>query len=310
MTEFGFIDNIKTLFDSLPTNDFEGIGDDCAILPIGGGESLLFTSDMLVENIHFSLETTSPFDLGVKSVAVNLSDVAAMGATPIATLLSLSLPKGVDEHWAEEFMRGYHSISERHSVPLVGGDTTASLGHITINVTAIGRTSDSHIKRRSAARKGDVIMVTGSLGDSAAALASFMAGKKSTPFSSRHLCPTPRIEEGRWLGEQRAVHAMMDISDGVASDIRHIMSQSGVGAEIALERIPTLHDARTALCGGEDYELLITVEGDLAEELITQFNDKFSITLTPIGEIIDGSSLCWLLHGEPQSVELMGFRHF
>ncbi len=310
MTEFGFIDNIKLLFSSLPSNSFEGIGDDCAVLSIGGGESLLFTADMLVEDIHFSRVTISPYDLGRKSLAVNLSDVAAMGARPVATLLSLSIPKDLDPSWAEEFIRGYHSLSFEHGVALVGGDTTSSVSQITISVTAIGRAASSNIKRRSAAQVRDIVMVTGRLGDSAAGLRELMSGGGEGAFVTAHRLPTARIEEGVWLGAQRGVHAMMDISDGVGSDIRHIVSKSGVGVRIDLDKLPTYHDPRTALCGGEDYELLLTVSPDEAPEIVSQFNAQFAVSLTPIGEIIDGKSVEWRLNGEVAADDFMGFRHF
>ncbi|MFI3282426.1 MAG: thiamine-phosphate kinase [Rikenellaceae bacterium] len=310
MTEFGFIDHIKELFSSLPTNGFEGIGDDCAVLPVGGGESMLFTSDMLVEDIHFSRASTSAFDLGHKSLAVNLSDVASMGAKPVATLLSLSLPKDLDPQWAEEFMRGYHSLSERHGVALVGGDTTASTSQITINVTAIGKASNHCIKRRCGAQVGDVIMVTGRLGDSAAGLRDIMNGMQSTPLASIHRLPTPRVEEGEWLAKHDCVGAMMDISDGVASDIRHIMSRSGVGAQINIESLPTTHSPQIALCGGEDYELLFTVRQELSESLRTQFSTNFSVAITPIGVIIEGAEIEWREMGERLPLDFMGFRHF
>ena len=137
MTEFGFIDSIKRLFATLPDNGFEGIGDDCAILPIGSGESLVFTADLLAEGVHFLRDATSARELGRKSLAVNLSDVAAMGARPVATLLSIALPADAADTWAEAFMLGYRELSEQFGAALVGGDTTRSLSGVTINVTAI-----------------------------------------------------------------------------------------------------------------------------------------------------------------------------
>ncbi len=311
MTEFGFIDSVKSLFAELPSNNFEGIGDDCAVLPINNEESLLFTSDMLVEDIHFSRSTISAFDLGYKSLAVNLSDVASMGAQPTATLLSLSLPKDLSSEWITEFMKGYHSLSRKYNVALVGGDTTASTSLITINVTAIGKAPNPQIKRRCDAKVGDIIMATGRLGDSAAGLKDLLSGDLETNYANIHRRPTPRIEEGIWLGQQKSVHAMMDISDGIASDLRHIMSLSEVGALINIESLPTSHDPHTALCGGEDYELLFTVAPNEAVELITKFNTEFLISATPIGEIIDNTNkIEWFKNGNPCELDYMGFRHF
>ena len=238
MTEFGFIDRIKDLFATLPDNGFEGIGDDCTVLPVGGGESLVFTTDMLAEGVHFLRAATSSRELGRKSLAVNLSDVASMGARPVATLLSLSLPDDATGAWAEEFMQGYRELSQEFGVTLTGGDTTRSAAGITINVTAIGRAADTHIKRRSGARPGDVIFTAGALGASGAGLRDILAGRYNTPAAAVHRNPRPQVAEGVWLGQRHEVHAMMDISDGLASDIRHIMERSGVGAAIAKCGIP------------------------------------------------------------------------
>lgn len=232
MTEFGFIDHIKELFAALPDNGFEGIGDDCAVLPVGEGESLVFTTDMLAEGVHFLRPATSPRELGRKSLAVNLSDVASMGARPVGTLLSLSLPADTAGTWAEEFMLGYRELSEAFGVTLAGGDTTRSAAGITINVTAIGRIADAHIKRRSGARPGDAILVAGELGLSGAGLRDILAGRYDTPAAAAHRNPQPQVAEGIWLGARPEIHAMMDLSDGLASDIRHIMERSGVGAAI------------------------------------------------------------------------------
>ena len=215
MTEFGFIDRIKDLFATLPDNGFEGIGDDCAILPVGGGESLVFTTDMLAEGVHFLRTATSARELGRKSLAVNLSDVASMGARPIATLLSLSLPDDATGAWAEEFMQGYRELSQEFGVTLAGGDTTRSAAGITINVTAIGRAADTHIKRRSGARPGDVIFTAGALGASGAGLRDILAGRYDTPAAAIHRNPRPQVAEGLWLGRRHEVHAMMDISDEI-----------------------------------------------------------------------------------------------
>ena len=255
MTEFGLIDTIRDMFAAIPRNGFDGIGDDCTVFPLGSGESLVFTADLLAENIHFLRRATSARELGRKSLAVNLSDVAAMGARPIATLLSLAIPHDLPEGWIEDFMEGYRDLSAQYDVGLVGGDTTASDSGLVVNVTAIGRIADSHIKRRSDARPGDLIAVGGSLGESGAGLRDILAGRYDTPLAQIHRNPAPQVAEGIWLGERPEVHAMMDISDGIASDLRHILHQSGVGAEVDTECIPTPVDLETAVSGGEDYKL-------------------------------------------------------
>lgn len=310
MTEFGFIEQIARACASLPDNGFEGIGDDCAVLPAGNGESLVFTADMLAEGVHFLRGATTPEELGGKSLAVNLSDVAAMGAEPVATLLSLSLPADATGEWAEAFMRGYLALSARYGVALVGGDTTASKGGVVVNVTAIGRVRNERIKRRSGARPGDTIFTAGRLGASGAGLKEILAGRYDTPQAAIHRNPVPQVAEGIWLGTRPEVHAMMDISDGVASDLRHIMERSGVGAEVDTERIPADADLETALCSGEDYKLLLTADTAAAPGLAADFEARFGSPLYPIGRIVPGDRLVWLRAGTPLQADWQGFRHY
>ena len=312
MTEFGFIDSIKQLFASLPDNGFEGIGDDCAVLPVGGGESLVFTADLLTEGVHFLRNATSAHELGRKSLAVNLSDVAAMGARPVATLLSIALPADAADTWAAEFMLGYRELSEAFGVALVGGDTTRSLSGITINVTAIGRAADAHLKRRSDARPGDIIFTAGQLGASGAGLQDILAGHYDTPSAAVHRNPQPQVAEGIWLGSRLGVHAMMDLSDGLASDLTHILDCSGTGAEVDTDRIPVAPgaDVRMAACGGEDYKLLLTAAPEAADRLATEFNARFGSPLYPIGRITAAPGLTWLRNGKPEPLDWHGFTHY
>lgn len=312
MTEFGFIDKICARFAELPLNGFEGIGDDCAVLPVADGDALLFTADLLNEGVHFLRRATSARELGGKALAVNLSDIAAMGGRPVATLLSLALPPDAGETWAEEFMEGYHALSERYGVALVGGDTTRSGQGITINVTAIGRAPLSCIKRRSAARPGDVLFTTGALGASGAGLRDLLAGRLDTPAAVEHRNPRPQVEEGLWLGMRREVHAMMDLSDGLASDLRHILDRSGVGAEVLLERVPVAEgsDLQTAACGGEDYKLLLTADAEGAGRLADEFLKRFGSPLHPLGRITGTRELVWLQNGNPVPLDWHGFTHY
>lgn len=317
MTEFGLIEMIRTRCEGLPTNSFEGIGDDCAVLPIGGGEALVYTSDLLVEQIHFLRQATTPEELAHKALHVNLSDVASMGVRPVATLLSVALPPEMMQgDWAKRFAEGYIEASKRAEVALIGGDTTASERDIVINVTAIGRGPQTNLKRRKDALAGDIICVCGELGGSGAGLKAILAGRYDTPQAQLHKCPTAQIKEGVWLGRQRAVHAMMDLSDGPASDLRHILKASGVGAEVELEAIPIAPgaDLDLALSGGEEYKLLVTVAAEEYEALAAAYQEQFSAPLYPIGRITtlptEGESLRWLRHGDPTEEDWQGFRHY
>ncbi len=283
--EFDFIGDIREMFAKLPKRGFEGIGDDCAVLPMGD-EVLVFTSDMLNEGVHFLTDKSTAYQIGYKSLMVNISDVAAMGATPVATLLSLALPEERFGEWSNSFMEGYYEASKRYGVKLVGGDTTKSHSGVCISVTAIGRAPKTDIKRRSKAKTGDVVMVTGELGASAAGLRDVLNGKLRTRNAKIHLMPEAQVREGEWLGKQEAVHAMCDISDGVASDLQHILDESKRSAIILALPVAKGAEWSDAFGGGEDYKLLITVDKSMADDLSKRFERKFGTPLYKIGRIV------------------------
>ena len=313
--EFGLIDRIRKM-TSVPDPSWVGIGDDCAVIPLspetGGAPAsdLLVSTDMLVEGTHFLMEDISPRQLGWKSAAVNISDIAAMGGKPIATFLSLALRKTLPEQWMQEFMEGYNGISEKFGAALLGGDTTCSPDRICINVAVLGTCPRGKARLRSAARPGDLVCVTGTLGDSAAGLRLILGGQKGAAprLMDRHYTPTPRVEEGLALSCLPGVHAMMDISDGVGSDLRHILDESGVGARIDTGKLPISKELQAlcsekgwdpkelALSGGEDYELLFTMDPQETPD----------IPYTVIGEITANPTVTW----EGGSRDYMGYKHF
>ena len=313
--EFGFIDMIRQHFD-VPVGIL-GIGDDCALIPAGESE-FIYSTDMLMEGVHFLRDAASPEDIGWKSLAVNLSDIAAMGGTPIATFLSIALPKDVQGEWAERFIAGYAGLSRKFNVPLLGGDTTSSLRDIAINVGVLGRAPLGKSVKRSGASVGHGIYVTGNLGDSAAGLQAILNSWDRTQevdsLIQSHIKPMPRIEEGQALMNTGLIGAMMDISDGIASDLRHILKASGVGAEVHLDRIPMSDNLKwtcdkygknayaLAAGGGEDYELLFTAP--------VAIEDLVDFTIYRIGEIVLGNSLIWLENGCPVHFDIKGFNHF
>lgn len=307
--EFGLIELIRERFASIPSHGCEGIGDDCAVLPLNTTESMVVTTDLLVEDIHFLRDRITPEQLGRKSLAVNLSDVAAMGAAPVASFLSLSLPPGVTGVWIDAFLAGYHALSTQFGVPLLGGDTTSARDRLTVSVTAIGRAENTHLKRRGDAKPGDRIFVTGYLGDSAQGLQDMLSGR-DTPFIALHNKPEPFVNEGIWLGGRNEVHAMMDISDGIASDLLHILQMSGVGAEVSLDMIPTNTPIELAVAGGEDYKLLLTADVGAAARLTEDYKAKFGEPLYEIGRIVAGEEIRWLDRGNPVLLEYEGFAHF
>ena len=313
--EFGFIDYINAVFP-VPEGTV-GIGDDCAVLPAGEGE-LLFSTDLLMEGVHFLRSESSPEDVGWKAAAVNLSDIAAMGGKPVATFLSIALPKDAQGEWAERFIEGYRQISSQYDVPLLGGDTTSSLRDIAVNVGILGRCQSGKRLMRSGAKVGETIYVTGPLGDSAAGLQAILKGiRRSEEVKSlieRHKRPLPRVDAGVILIQSGKVGAMMDISDGIASDMRHIMKASKVGAVIELDRLP-LSSELISVCaeqgwdrywlstsGGEDFELLFTGPDGLENEL--------DIKVYPVGKIVDGNELTWTVEGNAVDYDYMGYKHF
>lgn len=310
--EFDFIAGIRDMFET--PEGWLGIGDDCAVIPQESGEETLVSTDMLVEGSHFLLNDITPYQLGWKSAASNFSDIAAMGGSPIGSFLALALPKDLSEDWSGEFLRGYRDISSRYGFPLLGGDTTSSPDRLCVCITVLGKAVQGRSRKRSAAQVGDLVCVTGSLGDSAGGLQAIL---KQCPrvdevayLIERHYLPSPRMEEGRALAQYEGVHAMMDISDGIASDLRHIMEESSVGAEIDLKRLPLseplrafchrydLNSNELAVAGGEDYELLFTL--DPATE------PSLQVPHTVIGRITDSRKLDWI--GSDR--DYMGFRHF
>ena len=312
--EFGLIDRVRSLFDDLAAGapaGTEGIGDDCAVIPAGDDTAWVVTTDMLVEGVHFLREAIPARDLGRKSLAVNLSDVAAMGAEPVGSFLSVALPPATTTEWMTGFIEGYKALSAEFGVPLLGGDTTSSLRDVAVSVTAIGRAPADRIKRRSAAQPYDVIFVTGPLGDSAEGLADVLAGHADTPAAHTHHNPRPLVREGAWLGAQCAVHAMMDLSDGLASDLQHILRASGLRAFIDTDAIPTRTSIERAATGGEDYQLLLTAAPDRAGTLADAFARQFGTPLYPIGETAPGPpGIAWLRSGIPFTPDWHGYRHF
>lgn len=313
--EFGFIDYIKSNFQ--PPEGTMGIGDDCAVMPAGDGE-LLFSTDLLMEGVHFLRNESSPEDVGWKAAAVNLSDIAAMGGTPVATFLSIALPKDAQGEWAERFIEGYTHISRQYDVLLLGGDTTSSLRDIAVNVGVLGRCPSGKKLMRSGAKIGETIYVTGPLGDSAGGLQAILKGTNRTEEVNtlilRHKRPVPRIDAGRILMETGKVGAMMDISDGIASDLRHILNASGIGAVIALDKLPCSPELdavceeqgwdrfELATSGGEDFELLFTGTEGLESEL--------GIEVYPIGRTVPGNDIIWTIGGKAVHLDFEGYKHF
>jgi thiamine-monophosphate kinase len=306
-----------------------GIGDDCAVLEPTAGRRLLATTDLLLEDIHFRRRYTEPADIGWKSLAVNLSDVAAMGGRPRWALVALACPAGTIPDEVDAFYEGARDLASRHAVAIVGGDTTASPGGWLVNVTLLGEAATPLL--RSGARVDDVIAVTGPLGRSAAGLAVLerssappgMTAASLSALTSAHLRPVPRVVEGQWLGEAGGVTAMIDMSDGLATDLAHIAEESGVRCRVDLERLPIDEatrdlaraldtDARAwATSGGEDYELLLTCQAGAFARLADGLRRATGTELRAIGVVTGPGPAVSFVDAQGREVPAAaGFEHF
>ncbi len=259
-----------------------GIGDDCALVTPSPGRDLLVTTDMLMDGRHFRLDETTPAAVGFKALAVNLSDIAAMAGIPLAAFVAVALPRGEAIRIGQGLHAGMAPLAERFGVALAGGDTNAWDGPLVVSITVLGETNPTGAVRRSGAVPGDVIVVTGPLGGSLQ--------------SGRHLRPEPRINEALQIAARVPIHAMIDLSDGLASDLRHILAESGgTGARIIAANVPIHPDAvalahtsarsplEHALSDGEDFELCLTLAPDDWDRL--RADPIAGVTLIAIGSI-------------------------
>jgi thiamine-monophosphate kinase len=309
MNEFELV---ARLTKPLPLNDSTvvGAGDDCAVIDLGLADRwLLFKSDAVVEGIHFAADAP-PEKIGHKALARALSDVAAMAGTPSHALVTLGLPKDFDAGFVEKVYAGINALAGRHQVAIVGGETTTNPGGMLISISVIGMVAKDKCLRRSGAKAGDAIFATGELGGSLAA---------------KHLDFEPRLAEARWLAGQFTIHSMIDLSDGLAGDLRHILSASKVGAELLSDAIPVSREAKraaragssarppllAALTDGEDFELLFTAAGRDAVPLLDAWKKQFTdLRLSCIGKITAKPGLTIRDRKGVQTLAAHGYVHF
>lgn len=309
MKEF---DLISRLTRSLPTSEavVVGAGDDCAVLDFGLPDRLLlFKTDAVVEGIHFTA-ATEPQKIGRKALARCLSDIAAMAGTPWAALVTIGLPRNFDPGFVEEVYAGMNELARRHGVAIVGGETTTNPGGMLLSVALLGFVPRGKGVLRSGAKAGDAIFVTGELGGS---------------LSGKHLGFEPRLAEARWLAQHFQIHAMIDISDGLAGDLRHILTASRMGAELRSPSIPISREARlaakagsaakpallAALTDGEDFELLFTVAARDAVPLLDAWRKQFpQVPLACIGKIREGDGIIIRDKHGARPLNVHGYVHF
>lgn len=311
MNEFELIHRLTR---HLPTNRHVavGVGDDCAVLEAGTGDApqqLLFKTDAVVEGIHFTKDTP-PGSIGRKALARCLSDIAAMAGTPTAALVTIALPKRFAPEFVESVYAGLSTLAREHNVAIVGGETTTNPERMLISVSLIGFVPRGKAILRSGAKVGDAIFVTGELGGS-------LAGK--------HLDFAPRLAEARWLAGHFPIHSLMDISDGLAGDLRHILTASKVGAELLKNAVPVSRAAKeiskkgdaakpafvAALTDGEDFELLFTIASKHAVPLLDAWRKQFpKLRLSCIGKIITGEGIRLRDQSGVHSLHAKGYTHF
>jgi thiamine-monophosphate kinase len=344
--EFGLIDRIDKGCVNDPSAVAQGIGDDAAVLTVAPGRKLLVCSDMLVEDVHFIRGVAPWTHVGYKAVAVNLSDIAAMGGEPKNCVVSIALPPWATVDSVDGIYEGMKHLLAKHGVNLVGGDTVeASL--FAIDVTMLGEADEEEIKYRNGARPGDVIMVTGDLGASAAGLHLLKSeldlkawNADSTPRIEEpvdpedhrtavlraHFLPVPRMKESQILARLGTglVTAMIDVSDGLASEVGHICDESGTGAWIDSTRVPISESCRAVagearvdplkwtLFGGDDYELLFTVSRGCVGDVEAAFEAVGLSKVTAIGEVTEASLGRWIVMPDGERMELApgGYAHF
>ena len=307
MNEFELIGRLT---HGLPGNAsvITGVGDDCAVLDLGvPGRYVLFKTDAVVEGIHFT-DSATPEQIGHKALARVLSDFAAMAGTPTAVVITLALPPEFDVARVEGIYAGWNELARRHDVAIVGGETTTNPERMLISIAALGTVEKERCVRRVGAQPGDAIFVTGELGGS---------------LAGRHLEFTPRLAEGRWLAEHFPIHAMIDLSDGLAGDLRHLLVAGSVGAELLQRAVPVSRAAKTrareggkpalvaALTDGEDFELLFTAASRDAVRLLDAWRKQFpDVPLTCIGRITAEPGLRMRDERGVQTFEEHGYVHF
>jgi thiamine-monophosphate kinase len=303
---------IARLTASLPTNSsvVVGAGDDCAVLESGQpGRCLLFKTDAVVEGIHFTPDA-APEQIGHKALGRCLSDIAAMAGEPTAALVTLALPKDFKAEYIERIFAGINRLAQRHGVAIVGGETTSNPQRLLISVAVLGQVQKDKCILRSGAKEGDALLVTGELGGSR---------------SGKHLDFEPRLAEAQWLARHFPIHAMIDLSDGLAGDLRHILGRSGVGAELLERAIPISRAARlqaraessakpallAALTDGEDFELLFTVPGKRVVPLLDAWKKQFpALRLSCIGRITAAQGVKLRDKTGIRNLEAHGYVHF
>ena len=304
-----------------------GIGDDCAVLRPADGHDLLVTTDTQEEGVHFRRDWSTPEDIGWRCLAVNVSDIAAMGGVPLGAVVALSLSETLSVAFVEAMYDGLNDMASAYDCPIIGGNISKSAERLSVTITVLGSAPRGGAVYRASARAGDGIWVTGDLGGAKAGLEALIhpqavAGLSTDAVLSRYRRPLPRLREALFL-RQHGAHSLIDLSDGMSSDLAHVCDASGVGAQLHADRIPISDETRKvadalgldaltmALHGGEDFELCLTAPSAVAPSLEQGFRKRFDCSLTWIGTIQAGAGVA-LCHSDGGEVPLIagGYDHF
>jgi len=299
---------------------FDSIGDDAAILPLTKTRSYVLTKDLLIEDIHFTVNQDAA-TLARKALEVNLSVLAAMGATPHSVLLGISLPSHYFDY-INSFLTNFVWACKDHNITLIGGDTSRSSDKFFISMTTIGTILNKNIKYRHTAENGDLLYVAGCLGDAHIGLIASKNNKGLTRFARKYYSPKAKLAEGAWLGKQKAVTAMMDLSDGLYIHLKKICQSANLAAFVNLDGFSTspefkrackylqLDRITTQLIGGEDYGLLFSVQANKGPIIAKMFYKKFGYELQYIGKLGHGKGVQFIKNRKPIHLDLKPFTHF
>ncbi|MBN2062543.1 MAG: thiamine-phosphate kinase [Deltaproteobacteria bacterium] len=326
--EFGFINRIMRGCLIRESGIIKSIGDDSAVFSIPENEVILVTTDLLIEGVHFIRKATSGFNLGHKAMAVNLSDIAAMGGTAREAFVSIGIPPDCPVEFLDDLYNGMKALAAEYEVNLLGGDTTRSGRDLIINVSITGSAARDKIVYRDNAANGDLLFTTGNLGDSRAGLHLVLNDTESEYpefdfLKKAHFLPKAYLHEGKFLASTGSTSAMIDISDGLSSDLAHIIEGSNTGARIYADKLPispalrkfcalfNFDETNFAVSGGEDYTLLFTLRPERADEISEKYLSLFGEKLIGLGEITETGKIELIMpDGASRAIEPSGWDHF
>lgn len=326
--EFGLIEKISNGCLIRPRDVHMAIGDDAAVFAIPEGHVSVVTTDMLVERVHFMRQATSPYNLGYKAMAVNVSDIAAMGADALSAFVSIAIPSTCSVEFITQLYDGMKALASDFGLNILGGDTTHSKKDLIINITVVGSAAVETIMYRHSAKPGDRLYTTDVLGDSRAGLYLLMhyiapESRELKDLIRAHLLPRPHLREGRFLAKETGVHAAMDISDGLSADITRLAAASGVGIRIYADDLPVSSQLKSfcakfgfnpldfALSGGEEYCLVFSVDETHAKEIENRFRLAFDHKIHCIGDVThEKQNILITADGEAKPLDSSGWDHF